>query len=77
MVRSRAEIFDLKCDLLMSGVVNLCSVLSVERFLLDMKTFEDTSKQRYVHLKYVISARKCAYLLIFSVFLVSIYFSDG
>ena len=69
--------FDLRCDLLIPGLVNLYSVLSVEWFLLDMKPLEDTSKQFNVHLKYGMSVRKCAYLLLFSVFLVSICFSDG
>ena len=69
--------FNLNCDLVMPGLMKLCSVFRVVWFLLVMNPLDETSKQLTVHLNSVMSVVKCAYLLHFSKFLVSIYFSPG
>ena len=45
----REEMFDLNSACVISGLVNLCSLFRVTWFLVEMKPFEDTSKQFTVH----------------------------
>ena len=73
----REEMFDLNCDCVISGLMNLCSVFSVEWFLVETKPLEVTSKQFTVHVYCEMSVIKCAYLLLFCVCLVSMCFSEG
>ena len=69
--------FFLKIERLMAGLMNLWSVANVVWFLGEMKPFEDTSNASTLHLYSVMSVMKCAYLLVFSVCLWSMLFSEG
>jgi len=61
----------------MFGLTNLWSVFSVEWFLVERNPLVDTSKQFTLQLRCVMSVVKWAYLLLFSVFRVSMFLSAG
>ena len=50
--------FDLNCDFVMLGLTNLCSVFSVEWFLVERNPLVDTSKQFTLQLRCVMSVVK-------------------
>ena len=41
--------FDLNCDLVMSGLMNLCNVFNVEWIIVEKKPLDETSKQASLH----------------------------
>ena len=63
--------FFLKCVSFTVGFMNEWSVASVPWFLEEMKPLLDTSNAFTVHWYCVISVTKCAYLLLFSMWRVS------
>ena len=76
-VTERADMFALNLDCVVSGFMNLWSVLSVVWFLVERNPLVDTSKQFTLQVYSEMSVVKCEYLLLFSLCLVSICFSEG
>ena len=67
----------MKTDLLRSFLMRECKVCNVFWFLVFTNPVLVTSKQLRVHLYPVISVRKCEYLLVFSLCLVSMFVIIG
>ena len=57
-VRDNAEIFDLNCDCVVPGFINLCNLFIVVLFLVVMKPLEDISKHSTLQEYWEISVRK-------------------
>ena len=76
-MRESAEIFFLKLVSDILCFIYLCSVESVEWFLVEIKPLLDTSKASREHLYAVISVMKCEYLFVLFVWRLSMWSSRG